>query len=91
MRSEETKQTNPERVDENAGGRASEKLPFEIPECCRNMMSQMTGDSCCGLAGDGEERSAQNDSDSPGILGRLMLRMMKACCSRPAAKHNAAV
>ena len=91
MNSEQTIDTNPERAEGNAGGRASERLPFEIPECCRHMMSQITRDSCYDLAKDGEERSAQNDSDSPGILGRLMLRMMKACCGRLAAKHNAAV
>ena len=91
MKSEETTNTNPDGTDENTGGRASEKLPFEMPECCRHMMSQMTGDSCRGPAKEGEERSARNDIDSPGMLGRLMLRMMKACCGRLATKRNAAV
>lgn len=91
MKSEETTDTKPERAEGHAGERASKTLPSEIPECCCHMMSQMTGDSCCDLAKDGEERSEQKDSDSPSILGRLMLRMMKACCGRPSAKHNAAV
>jgi hypothetical protein len=91
MTSEKTADTNPERADENAGGRTSEKLPFEIPECCRHMMTQMMGGSFCDLAKSGEERSAHSGSTSPGILGRLMLRMMKACCGRLAAKQNRAV
>jgi hypothetical protein len=90
MTSEETADTNRERAGENAGGRTSEKLPFEIPECCRHMMTQMMGGSFCDLAKGGEERPAQNGGDSPGILGRLMLRMMKACCGRLAAKQKAA-
>lgn len=53
----------------------SEKPPCEIPECCRHMMTQMMG---------------RTGSDSPGILGRLMLRMMKTCCGRFAAKQSKA-
>lgn len=90
MTSKETPDTNSKRADEDAPGRTSEKLPFEMPECCRQMMTQIMG-SFCDHAEGGEERPAQNGSNSPGILGRLMLRMMKACCGRFAAKQNSAV
>jgi hypothetical protein len=91
MTSEKTADTNPERAGENACGQTSEKLPFEIPQCCRQMMTQMMGGSFCGPGKGRDEQSTQNSSDSPGTFGRLMLRMMKACCSRVAAKQNRAV
>ncbi len=79
MTNEETADTNAKQAGENVGGRTSEK-PFEIPECCRRMMAQMMGGSFSDPAEGGEERAAQNGSASPGVFGRLMLRMMKACC-----------
>ncbi len=80
MNSKETAGMKPEGADEDAGSGTSEKLPFEIPACCRQMMTQMTGGSLCQLEKGQQDPSAQNGGDSPGIFGRLMLRMMKACC-----------
>ena len=91
MTNEETTDTNRETADENASERTSGKLPFEIPECCRRMMSQMTTGSCCDLPDEGEKRFAQNGSDPPGIIGRLIRQMMKACCGSIAARRKVAV
>ncbi len=68
--------------------RASEKPEFQIPGCCRRIMSQMMGSSFCGPANGREERTEQNGGDSPGLFGRLMLRMMKSCCGKFEQKES---
>lgn len=88
MANEETTKTNPEPVDESAGEQSSAKERFEIPECCRQMMTQMMGGSFCNSAKRGEEQSAEHGSGSPGIFGRLMFRVMKACCGEFPEKHS---
>ena len=90
MSNGEAADTNAKPAEENAGGRTSEKPPFEIPECCRHMMTQMMGGSSCDLANGRDEQSAENGGDPPGILGRLMLRLMKSCCGRLDAKQSRA-
>ncbi len=88
MTDEETTETNRNPAHESAGDREAGQQGFEIPECCRQIMAQMMG-SCPGHPGkDGGERPAEDESDSPGMLGRLILRMMKACCGRPQAKQS---
>ena len=88
MNNEQTTKTNPEPEDGSAGDQNSAKARFEIPECCRQMMAQMMGGSFCNSAKRGEEQSAGPGSDSPGIFGRLMIRMMKACCGESTEKHS---
>ncbi len=88
MTNEETTRTNPESAHESAGDRPSANERFEIPECCRQMMAQMMGGSFCNSAKPGEEQSAGHGSDSPGIFGRLMIRMMKACCGDSTGEHG---
>ncbi len=88
MTKEETTKTNPEPADESAGGQTSAKERFEIPECCRQVMAQMMGGSFCNSAKRGEGQPAEDTSASPGIFGRLMIRMMKACCGESTTKYS---
>jgi len=90
MTDQQTRDTKSEKAHQNTDGQASEKLPKDIPECCRHMMSRMTSGSCWDLLEKGEEPSPQNRSASPGILGRLMLTMMRACCGRLAPNQKSA-
>ena len=90
MTNQQTTDTKSAGANRNAGGPTSEKLQFEIPECCRYMMSQMMTGSGGDLPQDEQEPSTQNRAASPGILSRLMLRMMRACCGRMPAKQKAA-
>ncbi len=84
MINQDPKRKDPEREEEPpTNEQASEtRSEFELPECCRQMVDQMKDESCPCLA---------KNTASPGILGRLMLRMMKACCGRVAARQDAAV
>ena len=87
MTHKETTGTSSSRTVGNAGDRNAERSPFEIPECCRQMM---TG-ACCGPPESGAEGTAHNGSNAPGILGRLMGQMMKVCCGRFASRHKVAI
>jgi hypothetical protein len=72
MANEESTKTNAERANEASGDQSSAKERFEIPECCRQMMAQLMG----------------HGNDPPGIFGRLMTRMMKACCGNSTEEHS---
>ncbi len=80
MNNEETTKTNPESADESTGDQTSARERFDIPQCCRHMMAQMMEGSFCTSGKRREEQSPEHGSSSPGIFGRLMSRMMKACC-----------
>ncbi len=84
MNDQDTTKTNPESKDKSAGDQPSAKERFEIPECCRQMM----GGTFCNFGKRGNEQSAGHGSASPGIFGRLMVRMMKACCGDFTEEHN---
>lgn len=80
MANEEPTNTNAE----STGDQTSAEH-FEIPECCRQMMG-----SFCNLGERTEGQSSERGSGSPGILARLMIRMMNRCCGGGTEKHGAA-
>ncbi len=84
MNNEQTTKTNPEPAQESADEQTAGKEGFEIPECCRRMM----GGFFCNSGKTEEEQSAEPGTDTPGLFGRLMIRMMKACCGGSTEKHS---
>ncbi len=88
MNNEETAKTNPEPADESTRDQTSASVPFDIPECCRHMMAQVMEGSFCTSGKRREERSPEHGSNSRGIFGRLMVRMMKACCGAFTENHS---
>ncbi len=88
MNNEETTKTNPESAEESAGHQTSARERFEIPECCRHMMGQMMENSFCTSGERREEQSPEHGRNSPGIFGRLMVRMMEACCGAVTENHS---
>ncbi len=85
MNNEETTKTNPESADESTGDQTSARERFDIPQCCRHMMAQMMEGSFCTF---GKQREEEHGSSSPGIFGRLMVRMIKVCCGAFTENHS---
>ncbi len=88
MNDQDTTKTNPESADQSTGDQPPAKERFEIPECCRHMMAQMMEGSFCTSGKRPEEQSPERGSNSPGVFGRLMIRMMKACCGAFTENHS---
>ncbi len=88
MSNEETAKTTPKSADESAGDQNSARRGFEVPECCRQMMVQMMGRSFPNSAERADGPPAGDASGCPGIFGRLMVRMMKACCGESTTKDS---
>ncbi len=88
MANEKNANADPNSADGSAGDQISAKQGFEMPECCRQMMTQMMGGSFRNFAERGDGQSAEDAPDSPGIFARLLGRMMKACCGGSTAERN---